>query len=62
MERATLAQISNHLDKMPTSNGEIRVYREGVTFAAPLLIVHYIEDHGYLPPAQFLKAIEEAPS
>jgi hypothetical protein len=42
------------------SNGEIRVSYEGVTFAAPLLIVHYIEEHGYLPPAQFLKAIEEA--
>jgi hypothetical protein len=30
------------------------------TFAAPVLIVHYIEEHGYLPPAEFLKAVEEA--
>lgn len=43
-----------------SSNGEIRVVYGGVTFAAPLLIVHYIEEHYYLPPAQFLKAIEEA--
>jgi hypothetical protein len=28
-------------------------------FAAPVLIVHYIEEHGYLPPADFLKAIED---
>jgi hypothetical protein len=42
------------------SNGEIRVSHEGVTFAAPVLIVHYIEEHGYLPPAQFLKAIEKS--
>ncbi len=42
------------------SNGEIRVAREGVTFAAPVLIIHYIEEHGYLPPDSFLKAIEEA--
>ena len=42
------------------SNGEIRVSREGITFAAPLLIAHYIEEHGYLPPDEFLRAIEEA--
>jgi hypothetical protein len=40
--------------------GEIRVAYEGVTFAAPVLIVHYIEEHGYLPPTQFLAALEEA--
>jgi hypothetical protein len=33
---------------------------EGIVFAAPVLIVHYIEAHGYLPPAQFLKAIDDA--
>lgn len=42
-----------------SSNGEIRVRYGKVTFAAPVLIVHYIEEHGYLPPADFLKAIEE---
>ena len=40
-----------------SSNGEIRVAGEGVVFAAPVLIVHYIEEHGYLPPAQFLEAV-----
>ena len=44
-----------------TSNGEIRVASGGVTFAAPVLIVHYIEAHGYAPPEPFLKAIEEMP-
>jgi hypothetical protein len=39
------------------SNGEIRVTGEGGIFAAPVLIVHYIEEHGYLPPAQFLEAV-----
>jgi hypothetical protein len=43
-----------------SSNGEIRVSGEGIVFAAPVLIVHYIEAHGYLPPAQFLKAVGEA--
>ena len=44
------------------SNGEIRVSRGGTTFAAPLLIVHYVEAHRYLPPEDFLKAVEEAPT
>lgn len=44
-----------------SGNGEIRVSRGETTFAAPVLIVHYIEAHGYLPPEQFLKAIEETP-
>jgi hypothetical protein len=33
---------------------------EGVMFAAPVLIVHYIEEHSYAPPEEFLKGIEEA--
>lgn len=44
------------------SNGEIRVSRAGVTYAAPVLIIHYIEAHGYCPPVVFLKAIEEKPN
>lgn len=42
-----------------SGNGEIRVSHGGITFAAPVLIVHYIEEHGYLPPSVFLKAVEE---
>ena len=38
-------------------NGEIWVAGDGITFVAPVLIVHYIEEHGYLPPAQFLEAV-----
>lgn len=45
-----------------SGNGEIWVSREKITYAAPVLIAHYIEEHGYLPPEQFLKAIDEAPS
>jgi hypothetical protein len=42
------------------SNGEIRVCHEGVIFASPVLIAHYIEEHGYQPPIQFLRAVEGA--
>lgn len=44
-----------------SSNGEIRASRGGAIFAAPVLIVHYIQAHRYLPPDQFLRAIEETP-
>jgi hypothetical protein len=43
-----------------SSNGEIRVRYGELIFAAPVLIVHYIEEHGYLPPTEFLDAIAEA--
>jgi hypothetical protein len=42
-----------------TESGAI-LYRQ-ITYAAPVLIVHYIEAHGYLPPAEFLKALEAVP-
>jgi hypothetical protein len=45
-----------------SSNGEIRVSGEGIVCAAPVLIVHYIEAHNYVPPAQFLKAVHDAVS
>ena len=45
--------------KARQGNGEIRVPGKGVTFAAPILIVHYIEEHHYLPPQEFLEAVEK---
>lgn len=44
-----------------SSNGEIRVSSGQTIFAAPVLIIHYIEVHHYLPPDLFLKAVDEAP-
>jgi hypothetical protein len=41
-----------------TGNGEIRVLgADGVTFVAPVLIVHYITEHQYSPPQQFVDAV-----
>jgi hypothetical protein len=40
--------------------GEIRVRNNGMTFSAPVLIVHYIEQHDYLPPSEFLEALEKS--
>jgi len=30
---------------------------DGTIFAAPNLIVHYVEDHSYLPPSRFIDAV-----
>ena len=39
---------------------EIRVKGAlGKTYAAPNLIYHYIKDHNYLPPKEFLDAVEQ---
>lgn len=33
----------------------------GLLYVAPELVVHYIEDHGYQPPAEFLDAVLACP-
>jgi len=39
-------------------NGEIRVTgADGVVFAAPVLIAHYVAAHGYRPPQAFIDAV-----
>jgi hypothetical protein len=45
---------------LPLGNGEIRVNAGGIywTYAAPTLIYHYILRHRYLPPMEFLDAVE----
>ncbi|MBM4073696.1 MAG: hypothetical protein FJ271_32960 [Planctomycetes bacterium] len=38
--------------------GEIRVrHQGGKVFAAPTLIYHYVADHQYLPPREFIEAV-----
>ncbi len=41
-------------------SAEIRVKASDKTYAAPNLIYHYIKDHQYLPPNEFLVALENA--
>jgi hypothetical protein len=46
--------------KGTAGNGEIRVRgRDGLIYAAPVLIGHYIKEHGYLPPESFIDAVCE---
>ncbi|UVS78658.1 hypothetical protein [Actinokineospora sp. UTMC 2448] len=38
-------------------NAEIHIVGpDGVAYAAPTLVVHYVEEHGYLPPRPFVEA------
>jgi hypothetical protein len=51
-----------HGSKLLLGSGEIRVFNSsGDAFAAPNLIYHYISDHWYRPPREFVQAIEEGP-
>jgi hypothetical protein len=39
-------------------NGEIWLTSPGGTnFAAPVLVTHYIDEHGYMPPSMFIEAV-----
>ncbi|MFH8981160.1 DUF7919 family protein [Streptomyces varsoviensis] len=50
-----------HSEGLSLGTGEIWVTgSNGVTYAAPSLIIHYIVDHGYLPPEEFRTAVMEA--
>lgn len=37
---------------------EIRVQADGVRFAAPDMIIHYVLEHGYAPPPAFVDAVQ----
>lgn len=48
--------FSRHPDS-PGGSAQIRVMGNGVAYAAPELIAHYVEAHGYLPPTDFIEAV-----
>jgi hypothetical protein len=43
-------------------SGEIRVSGDGKVYAAPALVHHYVEAHGYKPPEEFIEAVANAAS
>ncbi len=54
------AQEYVHRDGLFLGSGEIRIHSSrGVNYAAPVMIVHYIEVHQYLPPEEFVRAALE---
>jgi hypothetical protein len=57
---ATFHQLSTQYHT-PLGNGEIRVLGDGVAYAAPSLIYHYVTAHAYLPPPAFIAAVMDGP-
>jgi len=49
----------NDLD--PLGTAEIRVFHKGRIYAAPNLIYHYVAEHHYRPPEEFIDAVLNAP-
>ena len=46
---------------MGIGNGEIRIMGENRLYAAPALIYHYVVEHNYKPPKEFIEAILTGP-
>lgn len=51
----------NNARWMSIGNGEIRVIGNGVIYAAPALIYHYVVKHHYIPPQKFIEAVLTGP-
>ncbi|MEV7523642.1 hypothetical protein [Streptomyces sp. NPDC091371] len=44
--------------RYPLGHAEIRATGpDGSLYVAPNLIIHYVQEHGYLPPAAFVEAV-----
>jgi hypothetical protein len=50
--------VKSDAGEFPVGFGEIRVEgRNGVRYAAPDMIVHYVLEDGYRPPEEFIEAV-----
>ena len=57
---ALSARLQHWQEAKALSSAEIRVFgRDGTVYAAPMLIRHYVEVHGYQPPKEFVEAVME---
>jgi hypothetical protein len=55
-------QLEQGDEQLWLGSAEIRVFAlDGTAYAAPNMIYHYIVDHHYLPPAEFVQAVVEGP-
>lgn len=57
-ESLTPAKVESATGDFYVGNAEIRVAGpDGITFAAPNMIIHYVIEHGYRPPDAFVAAV-----
>jgi hypothetical protein len=55
-------QVERNGEVLTLGSAEIRVLGQNDTiYAAPNLIYHYVVDHHYLPPAEFIAAVLSSP-
>lgn len=52
-------RIGNRLK--PFGGAEIRVFYKDKIYAAPNLVYHYVTQHNYKPPAEFMEAVLHGP-
>lgn len=53
-----VCDLCERRDGADFGNGELHVRADnGTTYIAPVLIVHYVSKHKYLPPNQFIDAV-----
>lgn len=53
---------SDDVPKKSYSSNEIRVVSsEGKLYASPTMIIHYVKEHNYLPPQEFIDAVMNGP-
>jgi len=55
--------VSRIVRDCPNGNGEIRIQYKDKTFVAPVLVYHYVTEHNYKPPSEFIQAVlDSAPN
>lgn len=55
-------EVQRAKESLLLGTAEIRIFSsEGKVYAAPTLIYHYVADHRYRPPAEFLEALLKGP-
>jgi hypothetical protein len=58
----TVYQVQRGDETIYLGTAEIRVFgSDAKVYAAPTLIYHYVVDHNYLPPAEFIQAVLVGP-
>lgn len=62
LDNRPLDPITIHGVTLELGRGEIRVMGDETIYAAPDLIIHYIQNHQYLPPEPFIDAVMNGPS
>lgn len=50
-----------HGEKIWLGSAEIRVFCQDKTYASPNLVFHYVVEHDYCPPEEFIEAVLQGP-